>query len=63
MVHTIIQLAKRKKVRNIKFNYLKTKKNNPALVFLKSLKLKKINNKTFVYNNSKINTPRHLNIK
>ena len=63
MAHTIIQLAKRKKVRNIKFNYLKTKKNNPALIFLESLKLKKINNKTFVYNNFKINTPRHLNIK
>jgi len=63
MAQTIIQLAKKKKVRNIKFNYLKTKKNNPALIFLNSLKLKKINNKSFIYNNYKIDVPKHLNIK
>mgnify|MGYP006137096765 CR=1 FL=1 len=63
MAQTIIQLAKKKRVRNIKFNYLKTKKNNPALIFLNSLKLKKINNKSFIYNNYKIDVPKHLNIK
>ena len=63
MAQTIIQLAKKKRVRNIKFNYLKTKKNNPALIFLNFLKLKKINNKSFIYNNYKIDVPKHLNIK
>jgi len=60
MAHTIIQLANKYKAKNITFNYLKTKKNNPALVFLKSLKLKKIDSKTYVYNNFKINKPSHL---
>lgn len=61
MIYKIIQAAKKNKQKKIVFKYLKTTKNEPCLIFLRSLQLKKKSINTFIYDkSSNISKPKHL---
>ena len=54
--------AKKNGIKKVVFPYLKTKKNQPILEFLKSLKLKRSGRNNYIfYNEFKISKPKHLN--
>ena len=62
MFYQINLYAKKNKIKKVVFRYKKTKKNQPTLEFLKSLKLKKNDKNNYIFNNEfKILKPKHLN--
>ncbi len=62
MFYQINLYAKKNKIKKVVFPYKKTKKNQPTLEFLKSLKLKKNGKNNYIFNNEfKTLKPKHLN--
>ena len=62
MFYQINLYAKKNRIKKVVFRYKKTKKNQPTLEFLKSLKLKKNDKNNYIFNNEfKILKPKHLN--
>ena len=62
MFYQINLYAKKNKIKKVVFPYKKTKKNQPTLEFLKSLKLKKNDKNNYIFNNEfKTLKPKHLN--